>query len=43
MSCSLQMATGVAYGLKEPSPEPTPKYNVAISADGVVMKVIKGK
>ena len=43
MSCSLQMATGVPYGLKEPSPEPSPKYSVTIFADGVVMKVVKGK
>ena len=43
MSCSLQAAMGVPYGLNVPSPQPTPEYSEAVFADGAVMKVIKGK
>lgn len=43
MSCSLQAAMGVPYGLKVPSPQPTPEHSEAGFADGAVMKVITGR
>lgn len=43
MSCSLQAAMGVPYGLKVLSPQPTSKYSAAVFADEAVMKVIQGK